>query len=53
MDIVVGMAVLPATVVPVGRTAAGLPVGAQVVGRRHADALTIAVAGVVGALSGG
>ncbi len=52
-NIVVGMAGLPATVVPVGRTAAGLPVGAQVVGRRHADALTIAVAGVVGALSGG
>ncbi|MBW3627468.1 MAG: amidase [Actinobacteria bacterium] len=52
-NIVVGMAGLPATVVPVGRTAAGLPVGAQVVGRRHADALTIAVAGIVGALTGG
>jgi amidase len=37
----------------VGRTAAGLPVGAQVVGRRHRDAFTIAVAGTVGALSGG
>jgi amidase len=52
-NIVVGMAGIPATVVPVGRTAAGLPVGAQVVGRRHRDAFTIAVAGTVGALSGG
>jgi amidase len=52
-NVVVGMARLPATVVPVGRTAAGLPVGAQVVGRRHADVLTIAVAGVVSALTAG
>ncbi|MDP9403599.1 MAG: amidase family protein [Actinomycetota bacterium] len=52
-NIVVGMAGLPSTVAPVGRTAGGLPVGAQVVGRRHADALTIAVAGIVGALSRG
>ena len=52
-NIVVGMAGLPSTVVPVGRTAGGLPVGAQVVGRPGTDALTIAVAGTVGALAGG
>ena len=52
-NIVVGMAGLPATVAPVGRTADGLPVGAQVVARRHADPLTIAVAGLVGDLVGG
>ncbi len=52
-NIVVGMAGLPSTVAPVGRTAEGLPVGVQVVGRRHADALTMAVAGMVGALTGG
>ncbi|MDP9420381.1 MAG: amidase family protein, partial [Actinomycetota bacterium] len=52
-NVVVGMAGLPSTVVPVGRTAGGLPVGAQVVGRPHADGLTIAVAGLVGALVGG
>ena len=52
-NVVVGMAGLPSTVAPVGRTADGLPVGAQVVGRRGADALTIAVAGLVGGLTGG
>lgn len=52
-NIVVGMAGLPSTVAPVGRTAGGLPVGAQVVGRRGADALTIAVAGLLGDLTGG
>lgn len=50
---VVGMARLPTTVVPVGRTGAGLPVGAQVVGRRYADLTTLAVAGMVGDLTGG
>jgi amidase len=52
-NVVVGVAGLPSTVAPVGRTAEGLPVGAQVVGRRHADAFTIAVAGVVADLTGG
>ncbi len=34
----------PATVMPVGRTAAGLPVGLQIIGRRHADATVLRVA---------
>jgi amidase len=45
---VVGMAGLPSTVAPVGRTPAGLPVGAQVVGRPYGDRTTIAVAGLLG-----
>jgi amidase len=52
-NVVVGMAGLPSTVAPVGRTPAGLPVGAQVVGRPHDDARTIAVAGLLGDLTGG
>ena len=52
-NIVVGMAGLPSTVAPVGRTAGGLPVGVQVVGRPRADALTIAVGGLVADLTGG
>ncbi len=52
-NVVVGMAGLPATVAPVGRTADNLPVGVQVVGRREADPLTIGVAGLVGELTGG
>ena len=52
-NITVGMAGLPSTVAPVGRTAAGLPVGVQVVGRRHADAVTIAAAGLVGSMTAG
>lgn len=52
-NIVVGMAGLPATVAPVGLTAAGLPVGAQIVGRPFADHTTIAVAGMLGRLTGG
>ncbi|MGH6958321.1 MAG: amidase family protein, partial [Caulobacteraceae bacterium] len=35
---------LPATVVPAGRTAAGLPVGVQIIGPRGGDARTLAVA---------
>lgn len=34
----------PAISIPVGRTAAGLPVGLQVVGPRHSDDLVLAVA---------
>ncbi|MDA8074762.1 MAG: amidase [Actinomycetota bacterium] len=33
----------PALVVPCGLTGAGLPIGVQLVGRRHADALVLAV----------
>ena len=35
---------LPATVVPVGRTRAGLPVGIQIIGPAGGDAITLAVA---------
>ncbi|MBW3643554.1 MAG: amidase [Actinobacteria bacterium] len=52
-NIVVGMAGVPSTVAPVGLTAGGLPVAVQVVGSRHADAFTIAVAGIVADLNGG
>src|SRR5438309_2020387 len=43
-NIVVGMAGLPATVAPVGLTADGLPVGAQIVAPPFGDRTTIAVA---------
>lgn len=44
---------LPATVVPVGRAADGLPVGLQVVGPYGADRTTIAVAGWIAELVDG
>lgn len=44
---------LPATVVPVGRTAAGLPVGAQLIGPRWADLSTLRFASLVDELTGG
>jgi amidase len=44
---------LPATVVPVGRTAAGLPVGLQIVGPYLEDRTTLAVARLVEKLLGG
>jgi amidase len=43
-NIVVGMAGLPSTVVPLGADSAGLPVGAQVVAPRFADRTTIRLA---------
>jgi amidase len=49
----VGVSYLPSTVVPVGRTAAGLPVGIQVVGPYLEDRSTLAVAAHVEALLGG
>jgi amidase len=44
---------LPATVVPVGRTAAGLPVGIQIVGPYLEDRTTLAVARRIEELLGG
>ena len=38
---------LPVAVVPVGRSAEGLPIGVQVVGRPHEDELVFTVAGVL------
>lgn len=40
----IGAAYLPATVVPVGHTDAGLPVGIQVVARRYCDTTSLRVA---------
>jgi amidase len=40
----IGMAYLPSTVVPVGRTAEGLPIGVQVVGPYLEDRTTLAIA---------
>ncbi|AUX40531.1 amidase [Sorangium cellulosum] len=47
------LAYLPATVVPVGRTADGLPVGAQVLGPYRGDRTTIAFAAAVERVLGG
>jgi Asp-tRNA(Asn)/Glu-tRNA(Gln) amidotransferase A subunit family amidase len=44
---------LPAACVPAGRTAAGLPVGVQVVGRPHEERRVLAVAGVIEEALGG
>lgn len=44
---------LPATVVPVGVTRDGLPVGLQIIGPHLGDRTTIAVAGMIEALLGG
>jgi len=49
----IGGAYLPSTSAPVGRTAAGLPVGMQVVAPFLHDRTAIAVAAAVAALSGG
>ncbi len=49
----VGVSYLPSTVVPVGRTPAGLPVGIQVVGPYLEDRSTLAVAAHLEALLGG
>jgi amidase len=47
------VAYLPATVVPVGRTATGLPVGIQIVGPYLEDRTTLAVARCIEELLGG
>lgn len=44
---------LPATVAPIGRTEAGLPVGVQLVAGRFRDHTSIEAAGLVAELSGG
>ncbi|MDX1650476.1 MAG: amidase family protein, partial [Myxococcota bacterium] len=49
----VTMAWLPATVVPVGRTPEGLPVGVQIVGPWLEDRTTLAFARAVETLRGG
>ncbi|MGH9058715.1 MAG: amidase family protein, partial [Acidimicrobiales bacterium] len=49
----IGMAYLPSTVVPVGRTTAGLPVGVQVVGPYLEDRTCLRVAAALERLCGG
>lgn len=44
---------LPATTVPTGLGPSGLPVGCQVIGRGYTDRTTIAVASLLGDLTGG
>ena len=51
--IVTGMAYLPATVPPIGRTADGLPIGMQVVSDYGRDLTTIYLGGFLGDLMGG
>jgi amidase len=50
---IIGLAYLPSTVIPVGATAAGLPIGIQIVGPYFEDRTTLDVArradGVLGA----
>ncbi|MDO9461626.1 MAG: amidase [Alphaproteobacteria bacterium] len=50
---IVGMAYLPSTTAPIGRTAAGLPVGMQIVGPYYGDLTTIRVAGLLREITGG
>ena len=49
----VNVAGLPAVAVPAGRTADGLPIGVQVVGRRFAEGQVLAVAAVIERALGG
>jgi len=44
---IAGLANLPATAAPIGRTAAGLPLGVQIIGPEYEDRTTIAVAGMI------
>lgn len=52
-NVAVGMGGLPATAVPLGRCASGIPTGAQVVSAPHRDLTTIAFAEALGAVLGG
>jgi amidase len=49
----IGVLGLPSAVPPIGRTAAGLPVGVQVVSPMFRDREAIRLAGILGELSGG
>jgi amidase len=49
----VGVAYLPSTVVPVGLTSSGLPVGIQVIGPYLADRTTLFIAGELSRATGG
>jgi amidase len=49
----IGVIGLPSAVVPVGRTAGGLPVGLQVVGPYLHDRQVVSAAGLIGDLVGG
>ena len=51
--ILTGMAYLPATVPPIGRTVDGLPIGMQVVSDYGRDLTSIYLAGYLGDLTGG
>lgn len=48
-----GMAYLPSTAAPIGRTPSGLPVGVQIVGPYYGDLTTIRVAGLLREITGG
>ena len=50
---IIGVVYLPSTVVPVGQTADGLPVGVQVVGPFLEDRTTLAVARMIETALGG
>ena len=49
----IGIVGLPSAVVPIGRTAAGLPVGMQIVAPYLHDRRTVAAAGLIDAVLGG
>lgn len=50
---IIGMAYLPSTAAPIGRTPSGLPVGVQIVGPYYGDLTTIRVAGLLREITGG
>jgi amidase len=47
------LANLPSTAVPIGQTASGLPIGAQIIGPYLEDRTTIAFAGLIERAFGG
>ena len=52
-SVLIGMAYLPSTVIPAGRTADGIPIGVQIVGPYLEDRTTIAVARALSERLGG